>query len=155
MRLTNLTLVATVFATTLCAAAVPVQVGTWKFNPEKSTLPESDVAALKNEIITIESAGENKSRMIREDLTTGKKTVSTGVWDGKEHKDESVPGLTSVSTRLDDRHSRRVFKQDGKVEQTLEISHSADGKTRTLTRKGIRTNGKEFPQPWIAVYDRQ
>jgi hypothetical protein len=150
----NLTLVAILFATSLCAA-VPVQVGTWKFNPEKSQLPPSDAAVLKGEIVTIESAGENAMRLTRENPATGKKTVSTGVWDGKEHPNESEPGVTSISTRLDDRHSRRVFKKDGKVKQTLEISHSVDGKTRTVTRKGIRTNGKEIPQPWIEVYDRQ
>src|SRR4051812_40635808 len=107
MRLRRrLTLVATVFAIILCAAAVPVQIGRWKFNPEKSQLPESDAAALKGDILTLEATGKNTMRATRENSTTGKKTVTTGIWDGKEHQDGAVPGVTSVSTRLDASHSR-------------------------------------------------
>ena len=68
---------------------------------------------------------------------------------------ENYPGITTIYTRIDDYHSRRVSKQNGEIVQTLEGSESADGKTRTQTRKGKRANGEEFPQPWIEVYGRQ
>src|SRR3954471_751294 len=157
MRLNTLTVVATLFAMILCAAepVQTVQIGTWKFNSEKSKLPASEVAARKGETGTFEPAGDHTVRFTRVNPTTGSKTVSTALQDGKEHPYESIPGMTSISTNLDDRQHRTVFKRDGKVLSTLEVSHSIDGKTRTLTRKGIRTNGKKIPQPWIEVYDRQ
>jgi hypothetical protein len=151
MRFKSSIVFASAFIGLMFAADPWVGIGTWKINLEKSKL--ANPAAFKGAVNTTEAAGNHTFR-ITEEGPNGKR-VTTFLADGKEHPLENSPGESRITQHLDERHSRTVFKKDGKELQTLEVTFSPDGKTRTAIRKGTGNNGKPLPQPWIEVWERQ
>jgi hypothetical protein len=144
-------LVGTVCAVLVSAATDP-NVGTWKFNPEKSKS-----AIVKGGTAVIEPAGD--AVKVTVDLVgtdgTPLKWSFTAAYDGKDSAvtGNSPFGNTVAMTRVDDHTTKVTSKQNGKVtvEQTVVVS--ADGKTRTLTTKGTDIKGN--PVDSMTVYDRQ
>ena len=117
--------------------------------------PASELASLQDIVLVIEAAGENSLRMTIQNERTGINRTEVRPTDGKEHKEERWPDVTSVCTMVDDHHMHVIVLKDGKPLQITEIRYSVDGMTRTSTRKGTRVGGGDLPQPYIAVYDRQ
>jgi hypothetical protein len=141
-----------IVSTALVSAASDPNVGTWKFNPEKSKS-----AISKEGTVVIEPAGE--ALKVTVDLVgtdgTPLKWSFTAAYDGKDSPvtGNSPFGNTIAMTRVDDHTTKVTSKKDGKVtvEQTVVVS--ADGKTRTLTTKGMDVKGN--PVNSMSVYDRQ
>ena len=136
----------------LVSAASDPNVGTWKFNAEKSK-----GAIMKSGMVMIEPAGDGVKVMV--DLVgndgTPLKWSFTASYDGKDSPvtGNSPFGNTVAMTRVDDHTTKVTTKQDGKVTVTQTVIVSADGKTRTLTSKGTDVKGNAIDS--TAVYDRQ
>ena len=136
----------------LVSAASDPNVGTWKFNAEKSK-----GAIVKSGTAMIEPAGDGVKVTV--DLVgndgTPLKWSFTAAYDGKDSPvtGNSPFGNTVAMTRVDDHTTKVTTKQDGKVTVTQTVIVSADGKTRTLTSKGTDVKGNAIDS--TAVYDRQ
>jgi hypothetical protein len=131
------------------------QVGVWKLNVAKSTYSPGPKPT--NATTTIEAAGSGTKVSVDQTLPDGTKRQYsfTSNYDGK---DVPVVGNnpdsdTVARTRINARTVRTVGKKDGKVTGTQTSTVSSDGKTRTVTTKGV--NGKGQPVNNVAVYERQ
>jgi hypothetical protein len=134
-----------VIATTFCLAADPF-VGTWRPNLEKWKGSED----MKSEVLTFEATGKDQYRLIgtRDGKPTGNPPV---VWivDGKERKEDET---TSKIDRIDDHHLR-VQRSSSVGNVVNDWVVSPNGKTVTVTRKGIGQKGQSVDTLW--VYDKQ
>ncbi len=144
-------IISIVSAAVVSAAADP-NVGTWKFNAEKSK-----GAIMKSGTVVLEPAGDGVKvtvDLVGNDGTPLKWSFTAG-YDGKDSPvtGNSPFGNTVALTRVDDHTTKVTTKQDGKVTVQQTVVVSADGKTRTLTTKG--TDTKANPIDSTAVYDRQ
>ena len=75
-----------------------------------------------------------------------------------DSKDSKVTGNnpdadTVARTRIDASTVQTVSKKNGKVTTTQTSTVSADGKTRTVTTKGVNAAGQQVNN--VAVYDQQ
>lgn len=135
----------------LLAQAKNPLVGTWTLNVAKSKSP------FKSGTSTVEAVGEGIKFVVDLEGTDGTKHhwEFTANYDGKD-----VPitgsnpyGDVVAATRVNERTTRLVTKNGGKVSVTHTITVSADGKTRTSAAKGTDKNGK--PVDSVSFYDRQ
>jgi hypothetical protein len=137
---------------TALAFASP-NMGTWKLNEAKSTIP---AGAPKNTKVVYEAAGKDIKVIVDGVDGDGKATHNewTGKFDGKDYK---LTGDAMADTRsykvIDDRTTELTNKKDGKVTATGKIVISADGKTRTVTVNGTDPKGNKVE--FTAVYDKQ
>ena len=142
-------------------AVVPVltqadpQVGVWKLNVAKSKYSPGPVPT--SATTTIEAAGKGTKVSVDQTMPDGSKRQwsVTADYDGK---DTPVVGNnpdadTIARTRVNASTVRTVSKKGGKVTTTQTSAVSADGKTRTVTTKGV--NGKGQTVNNVAIYDRQ
>ena len=127
--------------------------GTWKLNPAKSKFnpgPPPDNFTAK-----FESAGKAVKVTMTGVAKDGKTNVSgyTAAYDGKEvpMTGSQTADTTSVR-RIDDYKTERVDKKGGKVVQTLVRTVAKDGKTMTVTVKGVNAKGEKVDH--VAVFDR-
>jgi len=125
--------------------------GTWKFNPQKSTV--DNPSNFKNRRQVIE-AGPNSHRITNTwDGPDGKerKTVNTIVLDGKEHPLSN--GAMMTAERIDEHHVKGTLKKNDHS-QTLDAVVSGDGKTLTVHYKGQGLNiGRPLDE--TEVFDRE
>jgi hypothetical protein len=146
------------FALALPAAQDPF-VGLWKVNFDKST---STGAA---------SSVTPKSATVRYEPVPGGMKVTSEVimpdgrkqaiperlvrYDGKEYPRyaNSPPGDVVVNKRLDTLREETIYKRNGRIRAIAVRGVSADGRTMTLTSKGLGPDGKE--QVTVTVFDRQ
>jgi len=147
-----LTLVLCVIGGAISLADSP-QMGTWKLNEAKSSLPKS---MGKNNTVVYESAG--RSVKITVDGVDAKGRPTHNEWTGKfDGKDYPVKGDPNIDTRSYKRITEHILdmanKKAGKVTMTGQVVVSDDGKSRTVTVSGMDPNGKQFKLK--AVYDRQ
>lgn len=142
-------------AGTALAQAADPQIGNWKLNVAKSTF--SPGPAPKSGTTKIEAAGAGAKLIV--DQTTADGTARhwefTANYDGK---DVPIVGNNSdadtvARTRVNANTVETISKKAGKVVTTQQSTVSADGKTRTVTTKGVNAAGK--PVNNIAVYERQ
>ena len=138
----------------LSAQAADPIVGTWKLNVAKSTY--SPGPAPKSLTAKIEAAGEGEK--VTADGVRGDDTpiqvVYTAQYDGKDHPITGSPMADTVSLkRLDANTTERTDKKGGKVVQTLTRKLSSDGKTMTVTIKGIDAEGRPINN--LAVLEKQ
>jgi hypothetical protein len=136
----------------VCFAQNPF-VGTWKLNEAKSSLVPG---APRNNTVVYETEGVNFK--VKTDGTdgTGKSTHSewTGKFDGKAYPVTDDPSSDSRSyTRKGIHELDFKGKKGTKVTTTGRIVVSDDGKSRTVTTRGIDAQGKRFRS--TAVYDQQ
>jgi len=131
------------------------QVGIWKLNVAKSTY--SPGPAPKSATTTIETAGAGAKVSVDQMRADG--TAShwgfTADYDGKDNAmTGSNPDADMIArTRVDANTVQSISKKDGKVTTTQMSKVSADGKTRTVTTKGMNAAGKKVNN--VAVYDKQ
>jgi len=135
----------------LAQAANPL-VGTWKLNPEKSknttfksgtTKVDAEGDALKFTVDLQGSDGKAWHWSFAAKLD-GKDVPVTG---------ESPYGESAALTRVDAHTTRVTVKHGGKATVTQTMVVSADGKTRTITTKGVDAKGQ--PMDSVSVYERQ
>jgi hypothetical protein len=118
--------------------------GTWKLNVAKSKF--SPGPPPKSMTVTYSAAGANGTKIVV-DVTpaTGEAQhwEMTVTYDGKESPITGNPTADTVSAKPSKGlTSESVFKKGGKVTATNHRSLSADGKTLTVTSKGVTADGK-------------
>ena len=131
------------------------QVGVWKLNIAKSKY--SPGPAPKSGSTRIEAAGAGAKVTVDQEMADGTKRhwEFTANYDGK---DSPVTGNnpdadTVARTRIDASTVQTVSKKAGKVTTTQTSAVSSDGKTRTVTTKGVNASGQQVNN--VAVYERQ
>lgn len=128
--------------------------GTWKLNVAKSKFTPGPAP----KSMTIVYAAEGEGVKITVDLTPAEGTAQhwemAGKYDGKDNPVTGNPAADSISfKKMDDHTSESTFKKDGKVTASNHRVLSADGKTLTITSKGVTTDGK--PRHDVQVFDKQ
>ena len=142
-------------AGTALAQAADPQIGNWKLNVAKSTF--SPGPAPKGGTTKIEAAGAGAKLTV--DQTTADGTERhwefTANYDGKDVPivGNNPDADTVARTRVNANTVETIAKKAGKVVTTQQSTVSADGKTRTVTTKGVNAAGK--PVNNVAVYERQ
>jgi len=113
--------------------------------------------SLPSATTTIEAAGAGTKVSVdqmRADGTTTQWGFSAD-YDGKDNPmTGNNPDADMIArTRVDANTIQSISKKDGKVTTTQLSKVSADGKTRTVTTKGMNAAGKKVDN--VAVYDKQ
>jgi hypothetical protein len=131
------------------------QVGTWKLNVAKSKY--SPGPAPKSATTKIEAVGAGIKAVVDQTLADGttRHYEFTANYDGK---DSPVVGNNPdadmvARTRINANTIQTVSKKNGKVATTQTSTVSADGKTRTVTTKGVNGAGQTVNN--VAVYEKQ
>lgn len=143
------------FLTGAALAQSDPQVGVWKLNVAKSQY--SPGPAPKSATTTIEAAGAGTKVMVDQELADGTKRhwMFTANYDGKDSPvTGNNPDADMVArTRTNATTVQTIAKKGGKVTTTQTSEVSADGKTRTVTTKGVNAAGQAVNN--VAVYERQ
>jgi hypothetical protein len=140
-------------AGTLVCLASQAHMGTWKLNEAKSKLGPG---MAKNHTVVYEAVGDQIKVTVDGIDGAGAATHSewTGKFDGKDYPVTGDPTSDSRSYKVvNDRTMELTAKKDGKVTLTGKIVISADGKSRTVTTKGMNAEGKTVEG--MAYYDKQ
>ena len=128
--------------------------GTWKLNAAKSTF--SPGPAPKVMSVTYSAVGADGMKIVVEVTpATGaaQHWEMTAHYDGKEYPVKGNPNADMVSVkRVDDLTGESTFKKAGKVTATNTRKLSADGKTLTVTSKGVTEDGK--PRTDVQVFEK-
>jgi len=131
------------------------QVGIWKLDLAKSKY--SPGPGPKSGTTKIEAVGAGTKVSVDQVLADGtaRHWEFTANYDGK---DSPVTGNnpdadTVARTRLDANTVQTVAKKGGKVTTTQTSAVSSDGKTRTVTTKGVNASGQQVNN--VAVYEKQ
>ncbi|PYU06341.1 MAG: hypothetical protein DMG34_06315 [Acidobacteria bacterium] len=140
-------------AAAVCVAADDVNMGTWKLDEAKSKI---GAGAPKNTTVVYEAAGDSVKVIVDGVGADGKPSHNewTGKFDGKDYPLTGDPTADTRSYKqIDPRTLELTNKKGGKVVVSGKITVSADGKTRTVSTKGVDANGKKVAT--TAVYDKQ
>ena len=130
------------------------QVGVWQLNVAKSKF--SPGPALKSATTTIEAAGKGTKVVVDQVTADGTKRhwEFTANYDGKDTPMTGNPDADTVArTLINPRTVQTISKKGGKVLTTQTSEVSADGKTRTVTTKGVNASGQQVNN--VAVYEKQ
>ena len=130
------------------------QVGVWKLNVAKSKYTPGPVP--KSGTTKIEAAGAGVKVTVDQTLADGtaRHFEFTANYDGKDSPMTGNPETDMVArTRVSPTTVQTINKKNGKVTTTQTSEVSADGKTRTVTTKGLNASGQTIHN--IAVYERQ
>ncbi len=130
------------------------QVGAWKLNVAKSTY--SPGPAPKSASTTIEAVGMGAKVVVDQVLADGTKRhwEFTANYDGKDSPITGNPDADTVArTRINATTVQTISKKGGKVTTTQTSAVSTDGKTRTVTTKGVNASGQQINN--VAVYEKQ
>jgi len=152
MRCRPLVVVLVAASIPLCAA--DASIGTWKLNVAKSTFKPGPPPAAETRVYQAQAKGVKTT--VR---TTWADQLSSTVeypanYDGKDYPVSGSRDVdTVVLTRMDDFSSEAVLKHAGKEIGTARRVVSPNGKTMTITYKGINTRGDKVDN--VAIYDRQ
>jgi hypothetical protein len=126
--------------------------GTWKINLAKSKFAAGQ--APKSSTVIYEAAGAAVKVTVDIVPATGAPIhySYTANFDGKDVPVAGNPNAdTAARTRVDANTTRIVNKKAGKITSTVTIVTSADGKTMTITTKGMDATGAVDS---IAIYDK-
>jgi hypothetical protein len=162
MRSTNTSLLSALVCLGLFAVSVgpalaqsDSQVGVWKLNVEKSTYSPGPKPT--SGTTTIEAVGAGTKVSVDQTLPDGTKRQYsfTANYDGQDvpFVGDNPEADTVARTRIDASTVQTVSKKAGKVMTTQTSTVSSDGKTRTVTTKGVNAKGQ--PVNNVAVYERQ
>jgi hypothetical protein len=128
----------------MLAQGADVRVGTWKMNLTKSKFSPGPGPKELTVVYTAEPSGGLSLILKGVDPDgkpiNGKQNI---IMDEKDHPTTDNPNWdTTAWKRVDARTYDVTRKKGGKVVQTATNSVSADGKTLTLTQKGVSPDGK-------------
>jgi hypothetical protein len=128
---------------TLSAQAVDPRVGTWVLNAAKSTYRPGP--GPKSLTVTIEAVGQAEKVTSESVSAAGQKTVTeyTAEYDGKPHplRGSTLANMVTLK-RIDAYTTQRTDTQNGLVKVTHNRVVSKDGKTMTVTTKGVNAQGQ-------------
>lgn len=147
-----LTMLLGLFGASACFAA-DANMGTWKLNEAKSTLP---AGMSKNRTVVYAPAGD--AVKVTVDGVKADGTPLHNEWTGKfDGKDYPVTGDPTQDARayrkVDDRTMELDIKKGGKKLGTGRIVIAPDGKSRTITVSGTDASGKPYSS--VGFYDKQ
>ena len=141
-------------AVTASAQSSGVGMGMWKLNPAKSTFNPGPPPS--NFTTRFEPAGKGVKVTMEGRGPDGKAIVSgyTANYDRKEVPltGSAVADTTSLR-RIDAHTTERIDRKAGKVVQTLVRIVAKNGKSFTVTVKGIDEKGEKVDH--VAVFDKQ
>ena len=145
-----------VVAVSVAAAQDEPRVGSWELNLAKSTF--SPGPAPKKQTLTFQAAGPHWTALLQGIDASGK-PINPDLnnlaisFDGKDHPTANVDYDTTLWKRIS-AHKYEVFrKKAGKVVLTSTNVVSQDGKTMTITTKGVNAAGQ--PVSNVRVYDKR
>jgi hypothetical protein len=131
------------------------QVGLWRLNVAKSKY--SPGPAPKSATTRIEAVGAGTKLTVDQVMADGTKRhwEFTANYDGKDSPvTGNNPDVDMVArTRIDANTVQTVSKKGGRVTTTQTSAVSSDGKTRTVTTKGVNASGQQVNN--VAVYEKQ
>ena len=131
-------------------------VGTWELNLSKSTF--SPGPPPKSQVLTFQAAGPHWTALLQGIDASGRPinpdmgNVAIN-FDGKDHPTPNVDYETSAWKRIDANKYEVVRKRAGKVVLTSQNAVSTDGRTMTITTRGINADGQTINN--VNVYDRR
>jgi hypothetical protein len=150
-------LVLTVVASGLLLAQSNPAIGTWKLNLAKSKY--NTVQPPKSTTRTVEAQGDG-TKISFEGVAADESRFAYSYTTNYDGKDSQVSGSgqangadTIAIKRVDANTATSTLKKAGKVVATTRTLVSKDGKTTTITSKGVDVNGK--PRNTVSVYDKQ
>jgi hypothetical protein len=129
-------------------------IGTWELNAGKSTYGAGNPP--KKDIRTFSADGDGYKYLSTGTAADGTPFVRTYTahYDGKDYPTTGQPDAESIAIKRIDRFTTEtVQKRGGKVVITSTRVVSKDGKSFTLTSKGVNAMGKEFTN--VLVFDRK
>jgi hypothetical protein len=133
------------------------QIGTWKLNLAKSKYGTSQPP--KSQTRTVEAQGDGV-KITFEGVAADGSRISYSFTTNYDGKDAPNSGMgqpngadTNATKRVDANTTTSTWKKAGKVVATTRTVVSKDGKTTTITSKGVDANGK--PRNAVSVYDKQ
>lgn len=142
------------FSASLRAADDPV-IGTWKLNLAKSKY--TGMSAPKSQVYKYEPNGPDGVKFINDTVNADGAKIHAEYavkFDGKEGPVKGDPTRDmTTNKRVDANTTSGTNSLKGKPVGTFTRVVSKDGKTLTVTAKGIQADGKVGEQ--VAVYDRQ
>ena len=128
--------------------------GTWKLNLAKSKF--SSAAPFKSVMVTIHPVGAATMTMVESVGADGAKLNwnYTGAYDGKDVPVAGNPAFdAAVRKSVNATTTETTYKKGGKVMSVQTNVLSADGKTLTVTAKGMDEQGR--PVTNVMVFERQ
>ena len=134
--------------------AADASIGTWKLNVAKSTFRPGPPPVAETRIYKAQPKGVRTTV-----TTTWADRTSTTVeypanYDGKDYPVEGSRDVDAVVlTRMDDFTSGATLKHAGKEIGVARRVVSRNGKTMTISYKGVNTRGDRVDN--VVVYDRQ
>ncbi len=127
-------------------------IGTWKFNPEKSS---ANAPLARSAVLTFTGEGQNLRNTAEGIDAQGNafKITFMHIYDGKPHPSTGNPHYDSTAyTRVDSNNVNVVRFKEGKIAEIGYITVSPDGKTYSGLAQGITANGQQYHS--LLVYDR-
>jgi hypothetical protein len=136
-------------------AQIDPQVGVWTLNVAKSKYNPGP--APKSGTTRIEAAGKGTKVVVDQVFADGTKRhwEFTANYDGQDSPvtGNSPDAETVARTRINATTVQTVNKKAGKVTTTQTSVVSSDGKTRTVTTKGVNASGQQVSN--VAVFEKQ
>lgn len=131
--------------------------GTWKYNADKSKITVG-ANPLKSRIEVVEATPDGGFKVTRTDQRTDGTTINSIVackYDGKKCPVTGNPVVDAASYKRVNANTTtsESFKKSGETYQKGTTVVSKDGKTKTVTFKGVDAQGK--PLAGTIVYDKQ
>ena len=129
-------------------------IGTWELNVGKSTYGAGNPP--KKDMRTFTADGDGYKYFSTGTAADGTPFVRTYTahYDGKDYPTTGQPDAESIAIKRIDRFTTETIqKRGGKVVITSTRVVSKDGKSFTLTSKGINAAGKEFTN--VLVFDKR
>src|SRR5713101_3832672 len=138
------------------SAQIESRVGTWELNLAKSTF--SPEPPPKRQTLTFQAAGPQWMALLQGVDASGK-PINPDMddlaitFDGRDHPTPNVDYDTTAWKRSSANKYEIIRKKAGKIVLTATNEISNDGKTMTITTKGVNANGQ--PVHNVRVYDKQ
>ena len=158
-RLASRLILASVIALVLPAGvsaqtANPVN-GTWKLNPEKSTVKDGR-ALPQSEIRKYEASADTQNGVIDRTDAQGKtsRIEYTAKFDGKDYPITGTPDADTIAvTRVDAYAIKAVEKRAGKPVIHITRNVAKDGKSMTIEFRGTTAKGEKIDR--VLFFDKQ
>jgi hypothetical protein len=138
------------------SAQTEIRVGTWELNLAKSAF--SPGPPPRKQTLTFQAAGPQWVALLQGTDASGK-PINPDMnnlainFDGNDHPTANENYDTTAWKRIDANTYEAIRKKAGKIVLTSTNVVSKDGKTMTITTKGVNADGQSINN--VRVYDRQ
>jgi len=146
------------FLVTLSAAialmAADPTLGTWRLNVAKSRYLPGPAPRSETRVYAATQNGDKVTVSTTWADGTTTKVEFPANYDGKDYPVTGSRGADAVSwTKIDDYNAEVTTKHAGKVIGSAKRTISKDGKTMTISYKGVDNRGEQVDN--VALYDRR